>query len=112
MFDGLRDWLSPMVFQRITKTMQINGEVQETSVPINFMGLIQPLQFRDLLLKSEGQRAWSWFYLYADPSLVLQVDDIVTWNGKQTRVMARKNWTQQGFVEYHLVQDWNVQVSP
>lgn len=111
-FDGIRDWVSPMQFQQITKTMQINGEVKETSVPVNFTGMIQPLEPRELRLKPEGQRAWSWYLLYADISLILQVDDIVTWNGKQTRVMKRENWPQQGFVLYHLVQDWNVQVSP
>ncbi len=112
LFDGIRDWMQNMQFGKITRTNQINGLAKEITTPVNFQGFIQPLKFRELLLKPEGQRAWSWYDLYADCSLVLEVDDIVIWNSKQTRVMARKDWTQQGFVNYQLVQDWNIQVGP
>jgi hypothetical protein len=34
------------------------------------------------------------------------VDEVVTYDGVQTRVMSRKNYGLYGYVEYHLVQDW------
>lgn len=103
---ALFDWFQPMVFQALTKTVQ-GYQVVEDSLQYNFQGVIQPFTERQLMLKPEGQRAWTWFLLFAQPSLVLQVDDVVDWLGRQTRVMSRKNYTLEGYVEYHLVQDWD-----
>jgi hypothetical protein len=102
---ALQDYYQPMVFEPLVKTVQ-GFQVSETSNPINFRGVVQPFTDRQLALKPEGQRAWTWLWLHSDPVLTLQVDDVVMWNGKQTRVMARKDQALYGFVEYQLVQDW------
>ena len=102
---AMTDYFQPMIFETLTKTT-VGFEVLETASPLNFRGLIQPLTERQLFFKPEGQRAWSWYLLHADPSLTLDVDDVVNWNGQQTRVMSRKNFDEFGYVEYHLVQDW------
>jgi hypothetical protein len=102
---ALKDWFQPMVFTKVQKQIE-NFQVVETALPIVFQGTWQPFTERQLILKPEGQRAWSWFLLHADPVLTLQVDDVVTWHGKQTRVMSRKDYALYGYVEYSLVQDW------
>ena len=102
---ALFDWFQPMTFETVVKTTQ-GFQVVETPTTYNFQGFIQPLTERQLLLKPEGQRAWTWFMMHAQPSLVLQVDEVVFWLGKQTRVMARKDYMLEGYVEYQLVQDW------
>lgn len=102
---ALFDWMQPMSFEKIVKT--VNGyQAVETPTVYNFQGFIQPLTERQLILKPEGERAWTWFTLHAQFSLTLQVDDVVLWNSKQTRVMARKDYMLEGFVEYQIVQDW------
>lgn len=102
---AMQDYFQSMVFELLQKTVA-GFQVLEAPTPINFQGVIMPLTERQLLLKPEGQRAWSWFTLYADPTLTLQVDDVVLWKGKQTRVMSRKDYELYGYNEYHLVQDW------
>ncbi len=102
---AMRDWFQPMVFTRVTKST-VAFQLVETAENISFRGVIQPLTSRDLIQKPEGQRAWTWLWLHADPSLTLNVDEIVTYNGVATRIMARKNYTIYGYVEYQLVQDW------
>lgn len=102
---ALLDWFQPTVFMRVVKET-INFEEVETGVPVNFRGVIQPYTERQLLLKPEGQRAWSWLWCHSDPSLSLNVDEVVTYLGIQTRVMSRKNYTNYGYIEYELVQDW------
>lgn len=102
---AMTDYFQTMVFTRLTKTVT-GFQAVETADPIVFQGVIQPFTERQLLLKPEGQRAWSWFWLHADPVLTLQVDDVVLYKGVQTRVMARKDYVLYGYVEYHLVQDW------
>lgn len=103
---GLLDWFQPMVFTRVVKTVT-GFQVQETATPVNFRGVIQPFTDRQLLLKPEGQRSWTWLWLHADPVLTLDTDEVVTYNGVQTRVMARKDYTLYGYVEYQLVQDYS-----
>lgn len=95
-----------MTFSVVTKTVGANFQVIETANAINFQGVIQPFTERQLMLKPEGERAWSWYWLHAEPSLVLNVDDVVVHNGVQTRVASRKNYVLYGYVEYHLVQDF------
>jgi hypothetical protein len=102
---ALKDYFQPMVFQPVKKTTK-GFQVVEKTVPINFRGVIMPLTERSLQLKPEGQRAWSWFQLYAEPVLELQVDDVVLWDGRLTRVMGRLNYFLYGYAAYSLVQDW------
>lgn len=102
---ALQDWYQLLIFTKVAKIVE-GFQVVETPTPINFRGVIQPFTERQLLLKPEGQRAWSWLLMHSDPVLTLQVDDVAVWNGKQTRVMSRKDFGLYGYVEYQLVQDW------
>lgn len=102
---GMRDWFQPMVFERVVKTVS-GFQVVENGEAINFQGIIQPLRGRDLMLKPEGQRAWTWLLLHADPVLSLNVDEVVSYLGVATRVMSRRDFKIYGYVEYQLVQDW------
>lgn len=102
---ALQDYFQPMTFKKLIKSTQ-GFQVDEKAIPVNFQGVLQPLTERQLFFKPEGQRAWSWFLLHSDITLSLQVDDVVVWNGKQTRVMSRKDFAMYGYIEYHLVQDW------
>lgn len=102
---ALNDWFQPMVFTPIVKDVDA-FQLVETPDPISFRGILQPFTKRQLLLKPEGERAWTWLTLHAEAQLTLQVDDVVDYLGKQTRVMARTNYSLYGFVEYELIQDW------
>lgn len=102
---ALQDWFQPMIFTPVSKVVE-GFQVVETADPVNFQGVLQPFTERQLLLKPEGQRAWTWLLLHAEPVLTLAVDDVVLYLGVQTRVMSRKNFSLYGYVEYHLVQDW------
>ena len=102
---AMQDWFQKLTFGIVTKTDSA-FQVIETAETITFQGVIQPFSERQLLLKPEGERAWSWYSLHADPVLKLQVDDVVTWNGKQTRVMTRKSYDLYGYIEYTLIQDF------
>ena len=114
---GLKDTFQNLTFEPVTK-MTSAFQVIETGAPVSFWGCIQPFKDRELLIKPEGQRAWTWFWLFAEPSVTLNVDDVmmflyVPYSGplqppiaKQTRVMARKDYTLYGYVMYACVQDW------
>lgn len=102
---ALLNWFQPLTFGKVIKV--VNGFiVSETDVPVNFQGIWQPLSGRQLMMKPEGQREWNWFWLHAEPTLILTTDNIVTYLGKQYRVETQKDYSLYGYVEYHLVEDY------
>ncbi len=105
MSSALSDWYQPMTFGVITKVIS-DFQVIESIVDTQFMGVWQPLTGRDLVMKPEGQRAWSWWMLHADLAIDLKVDDIIIYLTKQYRVMAKKNYSLYQYQYYELVEDY------
>lgn len=105
MSGAMANWFQPMQFELVTKMTEA-FQVVETAAPYDFRGVWQPFSDRQLILKPEGQRAWSWYWLHSDITLDLKVDDCVIYNGKQYRVMSKKNYSLYKYIEYHLVTDW------
>lgn len=107
---AMLDWFQLLTFSQVVKTV-VNYQVVETENQIDFWGVIMPLKHRDLEILPIGQRAWTWLNVYAQTApngsvLTLNVDDVGVFRGVQTRVMARKNYANYGYVNYHWVQDW------
>ncbi len=94
-----------MTFMRVVKTT-IGYQVVEDGEEINFRGVIQPFTTRELMIRPESEQSWTWWTLHADPSLTLDTDEVVLYLGKQTRVMGRRDYSLNGYVEYQLVQDY------
>lgn len=106
---AMQDYFQAMTFEPVVKNV-VAFQAVETTTPVTFRGVIQPFTERQLMLKPEGERAWTWLMLHSDPVLTLQVDDVVLYLGVQTRVMSRKDYGLYGYIEYHLVQDWEVSI--
>ncbi len=102
---ALLNWFQQMTFGVVVKTIS-DFQVVETMTEVSFMGVWQPLTGRQLMMKPEGERQWDWYWLHADPSLTLKIDDIIIFLGVQYRVMTQKNYTLYGYVEYTLVNDY------
>jgi hypothetical protein len=92
-----------MTFTRITKTI-VNLRVIETPLDIVFRGVMQPLSPKRLDIKPEGQRAWTWKTVHAEPALKLNIDDIITYKNTPYRVMAKSDYTAHGYVYYELAE--------
>lgn len=107
MSDAMTDYFQPMVFVQIVKSVE-NFLSVETPTKILFEGVMQPLTEQQLRMKPEGQRKWEWFWLHAEPGLSLNPDEEVFWQNVKYRVMARKNYFQYGYIEYHLVDDFSM----
>ena len=103
--EALIEWFQPMVFKIVTKAV-VNYQAVETAVEVSFRGVFQPFSDRQLLLKPEGERAWSWYWIHSDPSLMLDVDDVIEYQGKNYRVMSLKNYSLYGYMDYHVITDY------
>jgi len=98
-------WLSALIFSKITQTI-VDHEVVNVSSPVVFRGTIQPLSPRQVALKPEGQRAWIWVQIHAEPGTTLSPHDTIADDNHSYRIMAVLDYTSSGFLEYHAVQDY------
>lgn len=103
--DALMDWFQPMTFTLVTTEVDAFQAV-ETPVNFSFQGVWQPFTPEMLMIKPEGQRSWKWFTCHAQPALILNNDDVILYLGTQFRVMQKMDWKLDGYVEYHLVEDY------
>lgn len=102
---AMLDYFQPMTFGVVSKSI-VNFQVVEEMVEVTFQGVWQPFTERQLQMKPEGQRDLSWYWLHAEPGLILVPDQVVIYLGKQYRVMTSKDYRLYGYVEYHLVDDY------
>lgn len=95
------EWSQNITFNVLTKSV-VNFLNVETVATVNFRGVVQPLSPQALLIKPEGQRAWTWLQIHSLNSLILKPDDIITYEGQDYRVMSKIDDSKYGYVEYHV----------
>lgn len=102
----LTGWEVPLTLVKITQDV-IDGDLQTVETQINFKGVWQPLKDETLQLKPEGQRSWEWVWIHAKSgSLNLETADKVIFNNKRYKVVEKKDYGLNSFVEYQLVRDY------
>jgi hypothetical protein len=102
---ALLDWFQPMIFTKNVKSV-VDFKNFETPTSYNFKGVWQPFTIQQLSMKPEGQRQWRWYTLHAETGLELFPDDVVGYNSVQYRVMQKNDYTLNGYIEYHLIDDY------
>jgi hypothetical protein len=103
----LDGWESTIMLQVIKQTIDTDGVPQVTERNIMFKGTIQPLGAEEVRLKDEGQRSWEWLQIHVKSgSYNLIINDRIIYNNIVFKVMARRDYTLNGYVEYHVVRDY------
>lgn len=101
--------LEPLTFYRITKVQnQQTGAIMESAKRIDTSGSVQPLKVRELAIKPEGERSWTWLKLFCLPEVILAPRDVVKIEGVKYRVMGSKPWAAKGYMYYELVDDYTL----
>lgn len=102
----LTGWEVPLTLVKIVQSV-VEGDLQTTETQITFKGVWQPLKNEALELKPEGQRSWEWIWIHAQSSqLNLETADKVKFNNKRYKVMEKKDYGLNSFVEYQLCRDY------
>lgn len=102
----LTGWEIPLTLVKITQNV-VDGDLSTTETTYKFMGVWQPLKDEALELKPEGQRSWEWIWIHAKASqLNLETADKVIFNDKRYKVMQKKDYGLNSFVEYQLCRDY------
>ena len=86
----------------------IDGIPTDTAVLKNIKGIAQPLKPEEVALKDEGQRSWNWVQVHVREAIYgeLQTTNILIINSVPHKIMAKKDWTLDGYREYHAIRDF------
>ena len=99
-------WEMPLVLIRIKQNV-IDGDLVTSEQTFKFQGVWQPLKDEALELKPEGQRSWEWIWIHAKSTqLNLETADKVIFKDKRYKVMQKKDYGLNSFVEYQLCRDY------
>ncbi len=105
--DVLPSWFQTLTFTLVTKYL-VDYEVQEVLVTITTQGVRQPMNAQQLSIKPEGQRGWKWETIHCLPNVKLKIDDIVIFDNVKYRVKERWDWSEYGYLEYHICQAYDL----
>lgn len=103
---AMQNWTQQITFTVITKST-VNFVVKEVETDYTCPAIVQPFTSKQLQMKPEGQRAWNWQRIHSDIGLQLTTDDRVKFLGTKYRVMQKWDYSQYGYVEYDVVEDYD-----
>lgn len=84
----------------------INGYYKPIkNLTVQTQASIQPLP-QELAIKMEGERNWRWSLIHILPNVVLNNNDLITLFGIQYKVMKKENWSQYGYLDYFVVENF------
>jgi hypothetical protein len=105
-------WKSPITLIRVAQTVGADGFVTDASTPFTFQGTIQPLSPKTIAIYPDELRAFKWLQIhsYSGP-LNLNTNDLINYVdmygvAKNYKVMGDKDYSLNGYVEYHVVEDY------
>ena len=99
-------WFQRMTFGKISKS-QVNGYTQEIVTEICSAGVRQPYSPQELKILKEGERSWDWSKLHCAVDVQLRLDDRVLISGVKFRVMKKTDYTEYGYLEYDIIEDYD-----
>lgn len=103
---GINMWSQSSRAKVITQVVDEYGNVEDKISFFNFEGVIQPLKPEEIKLKDEGQWSWDWYWFHTKPDVYLQTNDRVVYKNIEYKIMAVKDYSDYGHIEYHCIKDW------
>lgn len=102
----LDGWEVPLTLIKIIQDVE-EGDLAYKEERFNFMGVFQPMSMEQLQLLPEGQRSWSHYWIHCKSGqLNLETADKIIFNNKMYKVIEKKDYSLNGYVEYHIVTDY------
>lgn len=89
----------------VVQSEQIDGMTQDIPIWKDAMVSIQPMP-ESLVVSKEGDRSWRWFTVHSLPDLILETKDIFVLFGTSYQVKDKKDWSQYGYVVYHVIEHY------
>lgn len=107
MSNTLNGWEVSVIADYVYQERNVDGEITDLSKEMRIKGVLQPLKAEEVQLKPEGQRSWAWYQLHVKSNYEpLYTEQVVKINNQGYKVMAVKNYDLYGYIEYHLIKDY------
>lgn len=95
-------WFRPLTIGFVQQKV-VNGLVETIVRNLSTSGVLQP-EVEELNRYSEGGRSWKKWTLHCFPNIVMATNDRITVKGGYYDVMGKTDYSDNGFVIYHLVE--------
>lgn len=106
MNNTLNGWEVSLTLVKVIQNV-VEGDLVTTELKINFKGVWQPFSYQQLALLPEGQRDWSHYWIHAKSgTLDLQTADKIIFQGNRYKVLERKDYGLNGYIDYHVIADY------
>ena len=102
---ALNGWESNIILNRVSSSI-VDFEKVDVVEEINFKGVVQPLTNEALRLKPLESRSWEWLMIHTRTYSELETNDLIVYDGKKFKVMAKNDYNLNGYYEYHLVKSY------
>jgi hypothetical protein len=103
--NALNGWESKISLIKITQTI-VDHQAVNLETTVFFQGVVQPLSPKELVVKPISERSWEWLQIHTKTNLALSTNDRIKYNNKNYKVMLQNDYTPYGYIEYHLVKDY------
>lgn len=103
-FDG---WEQEIELIKTTQSI-VDYQTTNTEEIIIFRGVVQPLTAEKLNQKPIETRSWQWLQIHVrdDSEIDLTTNDLIGYESKKFKVMAKLDYKLYGYNEYHCVKNY------
>lgn len=103
---GINMWSQNAQAKVISQEVDKSGNVIDKVSFFKFDGVIQPLKPEEIKVKEEAQWSWDWYWFHTLQNVQLKTNDRVFYKGVEYKIMAVKDYSDYGHIEYHCIKDW------
>lgn len=100
----IRPWFLNTTLEVVNRVKQGADFVEVTEQVFNTKGVVQPTSPKDLKLMPEGAWAWESLTIHTLPSVKMNVNQYVRYDGTLYKIMAKKDWSKYGYIKYLVVE--------
>lgn len=99
-------WFQDITFGVVTRSI-VNYESVETVTQIKTRGVVQPYKPEALEIELAGTRSWNWQMIHCLPSLTLENNQFIYYQGVKYKVMQVLKYDEYGYREYHICETYD-----
>lgn len=100
----ITSWFLDITFYTVERVMQGAEWVEQPGEALKTKGVVQPPSNEQLKIMPEGAWAWENLWVHCLPDLHLEPNQYVYYDGIKYKVMASKDWSKYGYIEYQLTE--------
>lgn len=105
----ITSWFLDISFYTVERKMQGAEWVEDKGTELKTKGVVQPPNNEQLKILPEGSWSWRWLWVHCLPDLKLDTNQFVYYDDVKYKVMAKKDWSKYGYVEYQLLEAYQAQ---